>query len=859
MRLGKTSRTRVFQSRIVALLAGLPVVGVPACGKVLPPPGELVVAVTTDLSIPKDIDTIRIQVVPPDGDTPYDYAFSVYPGEFSGQPTGVKIPATLGVLAGSGPVETVLVRVMAISTPKNETLILREASVQVPTNRTALLQLPLQWLSEGSAKDSTTSNPTLALPDSDKIVEARCKQGDTEIAGVCTSDFVDVDTLPDYEPGLVFGGGAADGGGTCFDTAACFANASPATLDRTACTVKVPAGADTSKINVALVPADGAGICASGSTTECFVPLDQNPIDQKPPDGWTLQGGRIQLPPGVCDAIQNGLAARVVVSTTCASKTPSNPTCGPWDADHNGEPGDSGSDARLGKEEGGSTDVVEDKGASGRDGGRDATLDAPTTDTTESGDAPVDCGARACTYTGAGSAAAVELGIAGVCSASGTGTGYQSTVGLGGFSFGITDGISVGGTGTCTTSPSTVCLDTTKLCASGTTGVYSASPFCWGAAFGFLVNQAMDSAGTFGTYLVPSSSTGIAYSLSSFPTTPGGGMRLVVTTGTAASTTANEYCSLIIAASGTVAWTSLAVNCWETPPGASLTGPPPDLQNVYFEVLDGTTRASFDICIDSITFSGGGAVAEGGTSRGVPIVANAVGYLSPAANASTGISGAWYAFGDTWGANGQPPGTCETAGKFPQSDCSVISSPAPSVDAGADAGMTGFPQTASNEFCLEGYAAKVLDYVSDAGIGLDYSDIYGIGLGANLNNPTGTIMPYNATMNGVVGFSFNITGTVAVGGVRFSVPMTTDTYEDEPYNLEITEDGPTTVLFSDLGVTAYQPPAGNLTFDATKIQNLEWQVISNATATNPPGALPDGGMGAKICISNLAAVLSPLK
>ena len=251
---------RTLPIRRRTLLAGLPVfVVMAACGKVLPPPGELVVAVTTDLSIPKDIDTIRIQVVPPNGNTPYDYAFSVYPGEFSGQPTGVKIPATLGVLAGSGPVETVLVRVMAISTPKNETLILREASVQVPTNRTALLQLPLQWLSEGSAKDSTTS--TLALPDSDKIVEARCKQGDTEIAGVCTSDFVDVDTLPDYEPGLVFGGGGADGGGTCFDTVGCFATASPATLDMTACAVGVPAGADTTHINLALVPLDGAGIC----------------------------------------------------------------------------------------------------------------------------------------------------------------------------------------------------------------------------------------------------------------------------------------------------------------------------------------------------------------------------------------------------------------------------------------------------------------------------------------------------------------------------------------------------------------------------------------------------------------------
>src|SRR5580700_12241515 len=112
-----------LNSRLVALLAVAPVVIVAACGKTLPPPGELVVAVATDLSIPKDIDQIRVQVLW-NGTTPYPYdnTFYIRPGG----PAGVKIPATLGILAGSDPTIPALVRVIAIS--HDQAIILREAS-----------------------------------------------------------------------------------------------------------------------------------------------------------------------------------------------------------------------------------------------------------------------------------------------------------------------------------------------------------------------------------------------------------------------------------------------------------------------------------------------------------------------------------------------------------------------------------------------------------------------------------------------------------------------------------------------------------------------------------------------------------
>jgi hypothetical protein len=46
-------------------------------------------------------------------------------------------------------------------------------------------------------------------------------------------------------------------------------------------------------------------------------------------------------------------------------------------------------------------------------------------------------------------------------------------------------------------------------------------------------------------------------------------------------------------------------------------------------------------------------------------------------------------------------------------------------------------------------------------------------------------------------------------------------------------------------------PAGNPAFNADTLQDIEWQVISNTTATNPP----HGGT-ARVCVSNLAALVA---
>jgi hypothetical protein len=77
-----------------------------------------------------------------------------------------------------------------------------------------------------------------------------------------------------------------------------------------------------SGVNVALVlPPGGAGICDDHT---CLVPLDQAS------DGWSdLGNGRLQLPTAVC-SLKTGTIEGVAVTTSCATKTPPTPTCGPW-------------------------------------------------------------------------------------------------------------------------------------------------------------------------------------------------------------------------------------------------------------------------------------------------------------------------------------------------------------------------------------------------------------------------------------------------------------------------------------------------------------------------------------------------
>jgi hypothetical protein len=264
----------------------------------------------------------------------------------------------------------------------------------------------------------------------------------------------------------------------------------------------------------------------------------------------------------------------------------------------------------------------------------------------------------------------------------------------------------------------------------------------------------------------------------------------------------------------------------------------------------------------------GGSNSDAGTDSGylqLPIVASATGYV--AMGDVEGVLGAWYAYGDCWGSNGRPPGVCETVGDHPVSACSTITYPPESIaDAGPEASGPGFPPTpaGSQEFCLKGSVAVVPMFANDSGTGYDYSNVFGIGLGINLNTKGTDIMPYNANTaagtHAVVGFSFSITGAAAVtaegASIRVAVPVVGQPTSDEYFNngaTAVATDTSYTFLWTDLtiGVTpgGYTMPATQTltTFDPTKIQAIQFAVVNSTSIMDGSAPLPTNG----VCISNL--------
>ncbi len=150
--------------------------------------------------------------------------------------------------------------------------------------------------------------------------------------------------------------------------------------------------------------------------------------------------------------------------------------------------------------------------------------------------------------------------------------------------------------------------------------------------------------------------------------------------------------------------------------------------------------------------------AAGSSSTGltlVPLMPDPAGFVSGNA---VGIVGSWYAFGDGWATNG-PPGPCDDPqlGGFAPDQCSsIVFPPSPLVS----------PETSRGNVCLRGTVARVI------GSPPDYADIYGIGLGLDLNN-SGVKMPYNTTTYDVVGFQFDITNVPTAPGAVVWVELPT--------------------------------------------------------------------------------------
>jgi hypothetical protein len=223
-------------------------------------PGQLMVALQSDMSFPKDVSKIRIQVLVR-GQVRHDQTYLVAPDGTT------KIPATLAVVAGEEKAPPVEVRVIGIR--KTEARTFSKVVTTVPVSRIATLRIPIQWLCEGTARE-------ISQETYDTTCEPAAGEETSCVAGTCQKVNIPEADLPNFDPIDVFGGGQQenDPSGVCFDTQRCFTpgfDVQP--TDDCKITIPVPVGRQAN-FAVKTGP-NGDGICNLGNQ-ECYVPLDNS-------------------------------------------------------------------------------------------------------------------------------------------------------------------------------------------------------------------------------------------------------------------------------------------------------------------------------------------------------------------------------------------------------------------------------------------------------------------------------------------------------------------------------------------------------------------------------------------------------
>ena len=339
---------------------GLALVATASCTS--PSKGALVLAISTDMETPKDIDVVSVFITT-NSVVKFDYLGRVLPDG------SVALPATLAVVEPDAPNAQVRIRVIGFQ--GQTARVLRDVLTTVPHEQRSLLRLPLNFLDDGSGQGSLSANLVPlgpgGAPEGDStfdpdMIASSCDFGQqlTSVNGACVTAVVDSSTLPPYDPTDVYGDGGLQPNGaptTCFDVATCFAAATPVTgVDLATCSFPLPAqGAPVETVDASEVgPADAstapvdrpdtgapvkaqdnpltlasslnfalvtpnAGSCATPG--QCFVPLENDANE-----GWTLSGGTVKMIPGICARLMAG--ARLATSNgACPSKALSLPVC----------------------------------------------------------------------------------------------------------------------------------------------------------------------------------------------------------------------------------------------------------------------------------------------------------------------------------------------------------------------------------------------------------------------------------------------------------------------------------------------------------------------------------------------------
>ena len=133
-------------------IAGIVLACAPACST--KQSGQIMLAVQTDMSLPKDVDRVRIEV------TRADSGSVIFKRDFErlGTDKAIRLPATLGITAPEDASAAIVIRVIATQGSDESVRVLREIATTIPTDRVATLPITLEFLCNGSGEAERDQN-----------------------------------------------------------------------------------------------------------------------------------------------------------------------------------------------------------------------------------------------------------------------------------------------------------------------------------------------------------------------------------------------------------------------------------------------------------------------------------------------------------------------------------------------------------------------------------------------------------------------------------------------------------------------------------------------------------------------------
>ncbi|WP_437690603.1 hypothetical protein [Sorangium sp. So ce176] len=260
-----------------------------------PATGELMVAIQTDMAVPKDLDQIELQVLS-------DGKPIISRDRNQLGPDHAQLPGTRGLTVSEDPSREIRIRVRALLGDRIR--VEHTVLTTVPEDRVATLWVPLHFLCGVDAGEGEAREPD---------AEGACPDDPACAAAACGERRVSAASLPDYAERNVLHH-------ACFDAATCFEGASPVEegdLDPADCTIAARDGG----VNVAIAT-EGDGACGAAG---CFVPLDA-----ESDFGWRRRDdGRIALPKALCSPGRLARLGVVVspVTPACPPKQIAQPLC----------------------------------------------------------------------------------------------------------------------------------------------------------------------------------------------------------------------------------------------------------------------------------------------------------------------------------------------------------------------------------------------------------------------------------------------------------------------------------------------------------------------------------------------------